>query len=139
MLQRTKESFQQKWITLVGLYKDARDSNTTGTEPNDWEFYDEMDDILKCDPTVEPPVIRDSMSGVKRKMDDDDERKSKKNGSTMIIEEFKELVTSSTNALIQFMKEEAKRQEEVERERQRKEEQRNDKMLDIFQQIVNKM
>lgn len=81
---RTKQSVQQKWDNLLQKYRNIKDTiTTTGEEAiqNDWEFFDDMDEHMKKDPSITAPVTSDSINRVKRKQpktknkddDDDDE------------------------------------------------------------------
>jgi hypothetical protein len=47
---------------------------STGEEAvqNDWEFYKDMDEYLKDDPSITAPVTSDSIHGVKHKMQRND-------------------------------------------------------------------
>ena len=38
---------------------------------NDWEFYNDIDEYMKSDPSVNAPITSDSIRGVKHKMQDD--------------------------------------------------------------------
>jgi hypothetical protein len=77
--ERSKTSIQQKWEALHQKYRNIKDIITsTGEEAtqNDWEFYQDMDEILKNDPSITAPVTSDSINGIKRKGQNntDDER-----------------------------------------------------------------
>jgi len=79
--ERTKASIQQKWDALFQKYRDIKDKiESTGEEAiqNDWEFFNDMDNYLRKDPSITAPVTSDSIYGVKRKAqknadDDQDE------------------------------------------------------------------
>jgi Myb/SANT-like DNA-binding domain len=63
MKERSKGSIQQKWDALVSDYKDAVDAeNQTGAAPIEFEYYDEMANIMRGDHAVSPPVIHDSIT-----------------------------------------------------------------------------
>jgi hypothetical protein len=69
--ERTKTSIQQKWDSLLQKYRDIKDKIArTGEEAiqNDWEFFNDMDEYLKEDPSVTAPVTCDSIYGIKRKV-----------------------------------------------------------------------
>ena len=68
--ERTKQSIQQKWDSLLQKYRDIKDKIArTGEEAAqiDWEFFNDMDEYLKGDPSVTAPVTCDSIYGIKRK------------------------------------------------------------------------
>lgn len=72
----TKASVQQKWDSLLQRYRDIKDKIArTGEEAvqNDWEFFNDMDEYLKEDPSVTAPVTCDSIHGIKHKANQDDE------------------------------------------------------------------
>lgn len=69
--ERTKASIQQKWDSLLQKYRDIKDKIArTGEEPiqNEWEFFRDMDEYLKEDPSITAPITCDSIHGVKHKI-----------------------------------------------------------------------
>ena len=69
---RTKASIQQKWDSLLQKYRDIKDKVArTGEEAvqNDWEFFNDMNEYLKEDPSITAPVTCDSIYGIKRKVE----------------------------------------------------------------------
>lgn len=69
--ERTKASIQQKWDALLQKYRDIKDKiEHTGEEAiqNDWEFFKDMDNYLRKDPSIVAPIISDSIHGIKRKV-----------------------------------------------------------------------
>ncbi|GES95438.1 hypothetical protein GLOIN_2v1486595 [Rhizophagus clarus] len=69
--ERTKASIQQKWDSLLQKYRDIKDKiSRTGEEPiqNEWEFFRDMDEYLKEDPSITAPITVDSIHGVKHKI-----------------------------------------------------------------------
>ncbi|GBB83823.1 hypothetical protein RclHR1_10490007 [Rhizophagus clarus] len=69
--ERTKASIQQKWDSLLQKYRDIKDKiSRTGEEPiqNEWEFFCDMDEYLKEDPSITAPITVDSIHGVKHKI-----------------------------------------------------------------------
>ena len=72
--EHSKTSIQQKWNAIFQKYCDIKDTiSCTGKEAiqNDWEFYDDIDEYMKSDPSVHAPITSDSIRGVKHKMQDD--------------------------------------------------------------------
>lgn len=72
--ERSKASIQQKWDAVFQKYRDIKDTIAcTGEEPiqDDWEFYNDIDEYLRNDPSVQAPIISDSIRGIKHKMQDD--------------------------------------------------------------------
>ena len=66
--QRTKTSIKQKWDSLLQKYRDVKDKIArTGEEPIEWEFFNDMDEYLKEDPSVTAPVTCNSIYGIKCK------------------------------------------------------------------------
>jgi Myb/SANT-like DNA-binding domain len=69
--ERTKASIQQKWDALLQKYRDIKDKiESTGEEAiqNDWEFFKDMDNYLRKDPSVVAPITSDSIYGIKHKV-----------------------------------------------------------------------
>jgi len=68
--ERTKTSIQQKWDALLQKFRDIKDKiESTGEEAiqNDWEFFKDMDNFLRKDPSIVAPITSDSIYGIKRK------------------------------------------------------------------------
>ena len=67
--ERTKTSIQQKWDALLQKFRDIKDKiESTGEEAiqNDWEFFKDMDNFLRKDPSIVAPITSDSIYGIKR-------------------------------------------------------------------------
>ncbi|RIB17467.1 hypothetical protein C2G38_2187210 [Gigaspora rosea] len=67
--ERSKTSIQQKWDALFQKYRDIKDTvASTGEEPlqNDWEFFYDIDEYLRSDPSVEY-LLQAEVSNVKHK------------------------------------------------------------------------
>ena len=70
--ERTKTSIQQKWDALLQKFRDIKDKiESTGGEAiqNDWEFFKDMDNFLRKDPSIVAPITSDSIYGIKHKVE----------------------------------------------------------------------
>ncbi|CAG8607380.1 6759_t:CDS:2 [Scutellospora calospora] len=87
--ERTKASIQQKWDSLLQKYRDIKDRiASTGEEPvqNNWEFFNDIDEYLRKDPSVTAPITSDSLYGVKRKsVEDQDDDEILKNEEVHVL------------------------------------------------------
>ncbi|CAG8788622.1 19874_t:CDS:2 [Cetraspora pellucida] len=66
----SKTSIQQKWKSLHQKYRSIKDTiKNTGEEAvqTEWEFFNDMEEFLKNNPSISAPVTSDSISGIKRK------------------------------------------------------------------------
>jgi hypothetical protein len=141
---RSKSSIQQKWDHLIMAYKDTVDENKTGSAPHTFEFFNEMADTLKDDPSVEPPIIHDSISGIKRKVPrafgndihiEQTEKKPKKE-QRATVSELKNLIQENTIQVIEYMKEQDKKWEESEKRRELAEESRHSDWMKMFGELL---
>ncbi|KAB0790232.1 hypothetical protein PPYR_15435 [Photinus pyralis] len=54
----TWDQIQNKWKSLLRTYKNVKDhNNETGRGRKNWQYFDLMDELLKGNPTVQPPVV----------------------------------------------------------------------------------
>ncbi|CAB5372542.1 unnamed protein product [Rhizophagus irregularis] len=127
--ERSKASTQQKWDTVFQKYRDIKDTiSCTGEEPiqNDWEFYNDDDEYLRNDPSVQDLLqVIQSVITPKRK-----NRKiwgEKEN----VIEEFQSFIKEQTATIIEAMDRQHIRTTEIQ-QNQHKEQ------MDIFKQFLLK-
>ncbi|GES86158.1 trihelix transcription factor GT-3a-like [Rhizophagus clarus] len=143
--ERTKASIQQKWDSLLQKYRDIKDKiSRTGEEPiqNEWEFFRDMDEYLKEDPSITAPIIVDSIHGVKHKIqkpenqDEENNIKKRKNSRSADeekanVEEFRSFIKEQTETITEIMKNQFLHASEIQ-QRQHSEQ------MEIFRQFLNK-
>ncbi|CAG8622880.1 15157_t:CDS:2 [Funneliformis mosseae] len=69
--ERTKTSIQQKWDALLQKFRDIKDKIESTCEEaiqNDWEFFNDMDNFLRKDPSIVALITSDSLYRIKRKV-----------------------------------------------------------------------
>ncbi|RIA87819.1 hypothetical protein C1645_827241 [Glomus cerebriforme] len=66
----TKASIQQKWDALLQKYRDIKDKiESTGEKPfRMTEFFKDIDNYLRNDPSIVVPITSDLINGIKRKV-----------------------------------------------------------------------
>ncbi|RIA92692.1 hypothetical protein C1645_820365 [Glomus cerebriforme] len=111
---------------------------------NDWEFYNDIDEYMKSDPSVHEPITSDCIRGVKHKIQDNlsddkndhnesEEQKSKQigGGKENIIEEFQSLVKEQTATIIETMDCQHIHTTEIQQKQ-------HDEQMEIFKQFLLK-
>ncbi|KAF0547188.1 trihelix transcription factor gt-3a-like: PROVISIONAL [Gigaspora margarita] len=141
--ERTKTSIQQKWDSLLQKYCDIKDQiASTGEElvHNNGEFFDDIDEYLRKDPSVTAPITSDSFYGIKRKSveDQDDEKDIKKRKSTHAeeektnMEELRTLIKEQTETIAKIMNDQYVNTSEMQQKQ-------HDEQMDIFRQFLLKL
>ncbi|CAG8816203.1 24212_t:CDS:2, partial [Gigaspora rosea] len=111
MLQKVKDPREKEriWDTIVSNIQSSSVADTVASnreEPlqNDWEFFYDIDEYLRSDPSVEASITSDSIRGVKCKaqeceeLNEDEHHTGEKEN---LIEEFQTLIKEQTTAIIE--------------------------------------
>ncbi|CAG8519488.1 1593_t:CDS:2 [Scutellospora calospora] len=134
---RTKMSIQQKWESLHQKYRSIKNTikNTgEGAIQTKWEFFNDMEEILKNDPSIIAPVTSNSINRIKHKQDNQEEDEKKKhlhNNEKANIEEFRILIKEQTEMIIETIKDQYTYTSEIQQKQ-------HAEQMDIFRQFLTK-
>ena len=137
-----------KWKGLKSMYKKVKDhNNTSGNGRKDWEYFDDMDKILGGRPEINPPATCSSDDSIvvicegSDAIADTNSEKENHDSVDLIPDSDGGQQNKKTGESSYYRKRKLmfEMEEEAKNKRHKEKMERQDKFLDLFQQMVQKL